>query len=38
MEEVLKLTGKEYIEKTFSLEKFIENYENLYKSILGDIK
>ena len=30
--------AKEYVEKTFSLEKFIENYEILYKSVLGDIK
>lgn len=30
--------AKEYVEKTFSLEKFIENYETLYKSVLGDIK
>ena len=30
--------AKEYVEKTFSLEKFVENYENLYKSVLGDDK
>ncbi|MBW6441313.1 glycosyltransferase family 4 protein [Patescibacteria group bacterium] len=30
--------AKEFVEKNYSMEKFIESYENLYKKLLGETK